>query len=414
MKTANIYLIGPVGIFINEKGEAEGFTIDSVIAQVQAFKGQDIDTFNFKMRGPGGFVKEGDSIFDYMGSLRKDGIKINTEQIGDIGSIMTKLFLAPEPEKGEKRLVNKKFKFMIHNPWGGIEGEAEDITKYGEELEKIETELRNFYESATEITPEGLKPLMDKESEMTADMAIKLGFATGFVEEVIVAQKVIAKFNTKSSKMKNTETNTILDRLTKLGQMIKALSEKKEVRNLDLILEGGGTLRIDAEDESMVEGASAAVVNAEGSEEPAPEGEHILDDGRIAVIGADSTVVEIRAADEPEDEEGMKAELKKLKKENAELKKFKEEFDGKVEEKVEEKVKEINKQVSELTEGIKEVEEVKEQFKAMKTIYKVPENKDFVQELENSTRETRYDEGKELMKTAIKPKAQRGKVVSKS
>ena len=164
-KVAHIFMIGPVGIFNDEKGNSSGFTIDSVIAQVQSFKGQDIERYNFKMRGPGGYVEEGDSIYNYMVSLRSEGISISTEQVGDIGSIMTKMFLAADPSQGEKRLVDKKFNFMIHNPWGEFVGSAGELKEYADDLDKIESELRNFYQKETGITPEGLKPLMDKESE---------------------------------------------------------------------------------------------------------------------------------------------------------------------------------------------------------------------------------------------------------
>ena len=408
-KIAHIFLIGPVGIFTDDQGNSSGFTIDAVISQVQAFKGQDIERYNFKMKGPGGFVDEGDSIYNYMVSLRKDGVSISTEQVGDIGSIMTKLFLAPAPESGEQRLVDKRFKFMIHNPWGGVEGNASDVIEYGEELDQIEDNMRSFYEDETGITKEGLKPLMDKESEMTAEQAVALGFATGYVGEP-VQLKVIAKFNHKSNIM-NKEFTKILAKIEDLSK--KVLGNKDEIKAIDYTLEGGTVLRVDAETEDAVIGAGAVVIDADGQESPAPEGDHILDDGRIVSIDANGIVMEIRDAEiteEPTEEmEQMKKENEELKAQVAELEKFKEEFEGKVDEKLESEMKEVNETVEKLTEGLKEVEKERAEFKAMKTIYKIKGDTNFTKELKDMTAETSYDEAKYRLAESRKgKKAKRG------
>ena len=411
-KIAQIYLIGPVGIFADDQGNSEGFTIDSVIAQVQAFKGQDISRFNFKMKGPGGYVDEGESIFNYMNSLRSDIVSISTEQIGDIGSIMTKLFLAASPAKGEQRLVDKKYKFMIHNPWGGAEGNAADLIKYGEELDGIENSMRKFYAEETGITEDGLKSLMDKESEMSAETAVALGFATGYVG-AIVQNKVIAMFNHKSNTMSK-EHKTLLEKIKSL--ISEAKGDKPTA--LDYTMEGGTILRVDAETEDALVGASAVIIDADGQEMPAPEGDHILDDGRIISVDAGGLVTEIKEGEpveppvDPPVEVTLKADFEAMK---LELDELKASFETKVEEAVAAKLQEVENAVDELTVEKIEVEAMKKQFMAMKTIYGVKEDKDFVKELNDKNRVTSYDEAKARLaeRRASKPKFKRGNVVAK-
>lgn len=418
-KTAVIYLVGPVGIFVNEEGIAEGFTIDSVIAQVQSYKDQEVEEYLFKMAGPGGYVDEGDAIFDYMRSLSKGGIKIATEQIGDIGSIMTKLFLAPLPKNGERRLVSKGKEFMIHNPWGEMVGNASDMKKAAEELEEVEKELRSFYTAETGITDEGLKPLMDKESRMSAEQAIQFGFATGYAEEEAEPVKALAMFKSKPNTMSK-EDKSLLDRIKAL--VTKAEDDKKkddEPKAIDLKTESGDTIRVDAENEEGAVGQTAMIVDADGNEEAAPAGDHMLDDGRILVIGEGGVVNEFKEAEEEPETELAKLQ-KKLDDANKALEGSisKEEFDKKVNEAVEAKMKEVGTLVEKLEEKDEEVDKQLKQFKAMKTIYKVKPDADFVKELEEQNEETNFAKAKRELKEKQEGKdgkkpLQRGKIVGK-
>ena len=402
-KVAQIYLVGPVGLFEDEEGNISGFTLQSVIAQVQSFKGQDIERYNFKMRGPGGYVDVGEKIFDYMVSLRSNTVSISTEQIGDIASMMTKLFLAADPTKNERRLVLKGAEFMIHNPWGGVEGDTDEIRKKADELEAKEKEMRKFYVAQTDITEAGLDGLMKEETVMTAEEAISLGFATGYVGEVPEPVKAIAMINHNKSKPMSEEKT----RFEKIMAAIKGLKDEPKDKALDLTLEGGSVLRIDAENEEGLVGATAMVIDADGNETPAPEGEHVLDDGRTIVIGADNTVMEIKEAADPE--EGNE-ELAKVQKELDELKA---EFDKKLDEAVEAKLKEVEKAVEGLQEEKEVIKEEKEQLKAMKTLYKIPENENFVKVLKDKNAPTSYDEAKENLKESRKKKQpfKRGSVI---
>lgn len=403
---AHIILDGTVGIFEGE----QGFTIDNVIAQVQGYKDRQIDKFNFKMRGPGGYVKDGEDIFNYMRSLEKDGTVISTEQIGDIGSIMTKLFLAPT--KGE-RLVNKNFGFMIHNPWGQAKGDANEMREYAEELDKEEKKLTNFYVESTGITAEGLKPLMEKESIMTAEEAINYGFATGYTDSETKQKAIAALFKPKHTTMsKDKENQSLLERFKALIKNAEQSSKEDEPKAIDYTLDSGATLRIDAEDDGSIEGASAMVVDADGNESQAPEGSHLLDDGRTVNVNAAGIVESIEDASEDED-----IEMAKLKKElaaaNEKVENLEKNFKEEVDKAVEAKMKEASGLLEKLEEGQKAVAKERAQMKAMRKIYAIDDSRDFVKELEEKETPTRYDEitaKMEEIKENAPKKFQRGTV----
>ena len=410
-KVANIDIIGPIGLFENKAGELEGNTLQEVIAKVQAFKGQEIERYNFRLAGPGGFIADGEKIRDYMESLRTESVSLSTQQVGDIGSMMTALFLVPDKAKGETREVDKNFEFFLHNPWGESIGDADEMRSNADELEEEEKKLRKLYKAETDITDEGLDGLMKAETSLTADEAVKLGFATGFVEEREPI-KALAIVKHKSTKMSKETEGKFAKALKDLGEKVdKILKKKEKPVALDLTLDGGGTLRIDSEDEAGAIGATAMVVDADGNESQASEGEHALDDGRIVVVNAEGNVDEIREVTTEEPEE----EMAQLKKKVEALEAYKKETEGKIEEQVAAKLKEINTDVEKITEGVKELEETKTELKAMKTVYKVQESRNFTKELEEKNKETRYDEGKAMLEEAKKdkPKFTRRKVISK-
>lgn len=72
---------------------------------------------------------------------------------------------------------------MIHNPRGGAEGESHDLRRTAELLEKMEVTLLDIYESRTGIARDKLQEMMARETYMSAEEAVALGFADAIEEE---------------------------------------------------------------------------------------------------------------------------------------------------------------------------------------------------------------------------------------
>jgi ATP-dependent protease ClpP protease subunit len=262
----DIYITGQIGSGVDDSGNfIRGVELIDVISQVQSL-GEEKE-ISVIINSPGGFVDVGDSIYNYLESLKSRGYKIKT--VGDqlVGSIATKIFLV-----GYEREMRTNSEFFIHNPAvdPGL-SDANKLASFAQRVSEVESNLRKFYSEKTGTQEDVLKPLMDVETSMSADQAVSLGFATKVSEDF----KILAKIN----------MNVVTDLLNKVTGLagIKAMQELK--------LADGKAVVIEAEPGASPVGASVKVEGA-----PAPVGEHALSDGKILVVLEEGKVAEIKEA----------------------------------------------------------------------------------------------------------------------
>lgn len=298
MKQAHIYLHGVIGSYQDSNGNlVRGIELVDVIAQVRA---NAADEYLVHCKGPGGLVETGDQIYDYLESLKSQAT-INTITDGDVGSILTKIYLV-----GEKRTIVEGHKFFIHNPWTQPNpGDSKHITQEVEALKHAEAKLRNFYVIKTAITENGLASLMDNETEMTAEQAVALGFATDKIAAPVKAFALL-----------KSHTNTHMATLgQKIGQLIdQAFGNKPKA--LMLQLADGTNISVSSESADQLEGADAVTVDEAGNPTgtPAPDGEHTLSDGRVIVV-SQGKVTEVKPSEpEPQDTGDLNAKIEALEK----------------------------------------------------------------------------------------------------
>lgn len=246
-----INIFGPIGKY-EENGKLAGVAVIDVISQVKALS-QDIQVIEVHIASPGGLVDEGDNIYNYLESLKKNYV-VNTIQDGNIASIATKLFLV-----GMQRIADQKFDFMIHNPW--IDPGPGDSNHQADVLESLlmaEENLRKFYSKTLNITEEGLKPLMDQETTLTAQQLISLGFATSLK----LGKPVMAM------KKDGDKGFNFAEKLKALTKSVKAMAG---IQALDLQTTDGKTLSVDAPNEDSLVGNAATLDGA-----PAPDGDYAI------------------------------------------------------------------------------------------------------------------------------------------
>lgn len=78
---------------------------------------------------------------------------------------------------------------MIHNPYARCVGDAEEMRKTGDMLDKVRDTIVNQYESKTGMGRSDIESMMDAETYMSAERALELGF----VDSVIESEKVAAR-----------------------------------------------------------------------------------------------------------------------------------------------------------------------------------------------------------------------------
>ena len=303
-----INISGVIGEIPDESGNpiVPNTTFINVVQQVEAFK--DASVLSFLINSPGGYVEDGDEIYNYIESLKAKGIRVNTYAKEMCASIATKIFLS-----GQQRLLVGSPEFMIHNPFGKPdEGDADEIESYYKELRSLENDLIKFYNEKTGTSKEAIKPLMKKETFLTPDQAIQLGFATGMYQNTEL--KAVAYFKNKNLKNKQMSNEGLTKKeaksmLGKLEDRIKAFLDPKAKNKL---IQDATGVKLDFT--ALTDEQTPAVGDTATVEGAAAEGEYLLPSGETYVFSA-GELTEIIAAEGDDDSEeiaDLKAQIENL------------------------------------------------------------------------------------------------------
>lgn len=118
----------------------------------------------------GGEVAEGLAIYN---ALKRHKAKITTYCDGFAASIASVIFMA-----GDERIMNDSSLLMIHNAWSIVEGNAEQLRKQADDLDKITQASIIAYKAHSNLSEDEIKEMLDAESWILPEEALEYGFAT--------------------------------------------------------------------------------------------------------------------------------------------------------------------------------------------------------------------------------------------
>lgn len=206
--TVDIYLYGDV--------ESDGWWSDSETSG-KSFKDRikelgNISEINLHINSLGGDVIEGIAIFNL---LKQHSAKINVYIDGFACSIASVIAMA-----GDTIYMPKNSMMMIHNCWTYAEGNAKELRKRAEDLDKIMESSIESYLSKINIEREELIKLLDEEAWLTAEECYSMGFADVLMplSETIAQQsatKTISKLLLDNQRLKEklNKNNSSKDKL---------------------------------------------------------------------------------------------------------------------------------------------------------------------------------------------------------
>lgn len=145
---------------------------NSLVKQLEALG--DVEKINVHVNSYGGEVAEGLAIYN---ALRRHKAKVITHCDGFACSIASVIFMA-----GDERIMNESSLLMIHNAWTIADGNAEQLRKCADDLEKITEASVKAYKAHSTLSEEEIKALMDAESWILPEEAIEYGFATSIAK----------------------------------------------------------------------------------------------------------------------------------------------------------------------------------------------------------------------------------------
>lgn len=148
-----------------------------IIAQMLFLQSEDAaKDVNLYINSPGGSVTAGLAIYDTIRYVKPD---VCTYCIGQASSMGAVLLTAGT--KG-KRFALPYSRIMIHQPWGGAQGSASDISIQAKEILRMREELNKILAKHTEQPLERIQQDSDRDFFMTSQEAKEYGL----VDEVIV------------------------------------------------------------------------------------------------------------------------------------------------------------------------------------------------------------------------------------
>jgi ATP-dependent Clp protease, protease subunit len=149
-----------------------------VIAQLLFLAAEDPEKdISVYINSPGGSVTAGMGIYDTMQFIKPD---VSTICVGMAASMGSLLLTAGAPGK---RFALPNSEIMIHQPLGGVRGQASDIKIHAEWIIKTKEKLNRIYVERTGQTYEKIDRDTDRDNFMSAEEAVQYGL----VDRVITA-----------------------------------------------------------------------------------------------------------------------------------------------------------------------------------------------------------------------------------
>jgi ATP-dependent Clp protease protease subunit len=153
-------------------GEINDLTADLIVAQLLFLDGQDTEKdVNLYINSPGGSVTAGLAIYDTMQYIKSN---IQTICVGQAAS-MAALILAAGT--AGKRYALPSSRVLIHQPWGGAQGQARDIGIQSKEIIRLKKLTINYFAKHSGKTVEQIASDMERDFYMSAEDAVAYGVA---------------------------------------------------------------------------------------------------------------------------------------------------------------------------------------------------------------------------------------------
>ncbi len=144
------------------------------------FNKLDADEINLHINSPGGMIYEGLAIYTTIVSHKAT---VNGFVDGMAASIASVILMATD-----KIIMPESSDLMIHDPWSIVIGGADDMRAEAKELDRLKDQIVKIYSDRSNIDSGELNKLMKKETWISGQEALDMGFA----DEVIENKKAAA------------------------------------------------------------------------------------------------------------------------------------------------------------------------------------------------------------------------------
>ncbi len=169
-------------IFID--GEITDMSADLVVAQILFLDSQNSDKdISLYINSPGGSVTAGLAIYDTIQSIKCDTQTICLGQAASMAAILLASGTAG------KRYALPSSRVMIHQPWGGAQGQASDISIQAKEIVRLKKLTIEYFAYHTGKDESSVAADMERDYYMSASDALEYGI----VDKIMPRRENVAK-----------------------------------------------------------------------------------------------------------------------------------------------------------------------------------------------------------------------------
>jgi ATP-dependent Clp protease, protease subunit len=162
-------------------GEINDKVARSTCAQLLAYSAVSDKSILLIVSSPGGHVESGDMIHDMIKFVRAPVKILGTGWCASAGAL---IFAAG---KRENRFALPNTRFLLHEPRGGVGGQASDVEIQAREIIRMRERLNKIFAEATGQTVERIKKDTDRDYWMSAKEAQEYGL----VGKIVTSHKEI-------------------------------------------------------------------------------------------------------------------------------------------------------------------------------------------------------------------------------
>ena len=163
-------------ILLNE--EVNSASAGVVVAQLLYLEGQDPEKdISLYINSPGGVITDGMAIYDTMQYIKCDVSTICLGMAASMGA-----FLLAAGTKG-KRFALPNSEIMIHQPSGGAQGQATDISIHANHILRVKDKLNHILSERTGQPLEIIQKDTERDNFMTAQEALEYGLIDKVLEK---------------------------------------------------------------------------------------------------------------------------------------------------------------------------------------------------------------------------------------
>ena len=163
-------------IFLSD--EVNDVTASLIVAQLLYLEAQDPDKdISFYINSPGGSISAGMAIYDTMNFIKCDVSTICVGMAASMGA-----FLLAAGTKG-KRMALPNSEIMIHQPLGGMQGQASDIKIHADHIIRIREKMNKILSEKTGKPIEIIEKDTDRDNFLTAEQALEYGIIDKVIEK---------------------------------------------------------------------------------------------------------------------------------------------------------------------------------------------------------------------------------------